>query len=256
MAGSVRGAGRSSTGRRPTAADRFAVRTRSVRSRRRRLVACALAAALLAGLAAWAVSWSTLLDVRTVEVVGTHRVTIEEVKAAAAVPLGRPLARLDTVAVGRRVEQISWVADVSVIRRWPHTVRIVVEERQPAVAVPAPGGGGFLLVDRTGFVVATLAEQPAGVPLIVGMDATTLGEAGVDAVVETLAAVPAKVRAKVTEVAAPSPNSVTLTLRDGVQIYWGSAQDGTHKAAVLTALMRRKARLYDVSSPVAPATRG
>jgi cell division protein FtsQ len=60
----------------------------------------------------------------------------------------------------------------------------------------------------------------------------------------------------VTEVAAPSAETVALTLRDGVHIVWGNAQDGARKAVVLIALMRTRARLYDVSVPEAPVTHG
>jgi cell division protein FtsQ len=206
----------------------------------------------LAALGWWAVWWSPLLDVRRVEVVGAHRVSATEIRATAAVPMGRPLARLDTAGIADRVESIARVADVAVDRRWPHTVRIVVEERAPAVAVA--GAGGFVLVDGTGFAFETVAARPAGVPLVVGTDAATLGADRVDAVVETLAAVPPAVRAKVSEVAAPSAETVGLTLRDGVHIMWGSEQDGARKAAVLTALMRTRARFYDVSVPDAPVT--
>jgi cell division protein FtsQ len=208
----------------------------------------------LAALGCWAVWWSPLLDVRRVEVVGAHHVPVTEIRATAAVQMGRPLARLDADGIADRVESIARVADVAIDRRWPHTIRIIVEERTPAVAVA--GTGGFLLVDGTGFAFETVATRPAGVPLVVGADAAALGADRVDAVVETLAAIPPVIRAKVTEVAAPSAETVALTLRDGVHIVWGSAQDGARKAIVLTALMRTRARLYDVSVPDAPVTDG
>jgi cell division protein FtsQ len=236
------------------AAARFTQGRRAGRARRVKLVGLALFMVALAALGWWGVWWSPLLDVRRVEVVGAHHVSAAEIRATAAVPMGRPLARLDAAGIADRVESIARVADVAVARRWPHTVRIIVEERTPAVAVATPGG--FVLVDGTGFAFETVGARPAGVPLVVGADAATLGADRVDAVVETLAAVPPAVRAKVTEVAAPSAETVALTLRDGVHIVWGSAQDGARKAVVLTALMRTRARLYDVSVPDAPVTHG
>ncbi len=236
------------------AAARFTQARQAGRARRLKLVGLALFAVALAALGCWAVWWSPLLDVRRVEVVGGHRVSVTEIRATAAVPMGKPLARLDTAGIADRVKSIARVADVAVDRRWPHTVRIIVEERTPAVAVA--GTRGFVLVDGTGFAFETVATRPAGVPLVVGGDAGTLGADRVDAVVETLAAVPPAIRGKVTEVAAPSAETVTLRLRDGVHIMWGSAQDGARKAVVLTALMRTRARLYDVSVPDAPVTDG
>jgi cell division protein FtsQ len=224
------------------------------RSRRLTLWALGLAVVATIGLGAWAVWWSALLEIRRVEVVGIHRLSADEVRAAAEVPMGRPLARLDAGGVSRRVQTISQVADVAVVRHWPHTVRIVVQERMPAVAVA--GDGGFVLLDGTGFAFDTTEQPPSGVPLVVGADATSLGQDRVNAVVETLAAVPPAVRAKVTEIAAPSAEAVTLTMKDGVHIIWGGARDGPRKAEVLTALMHTKAKLYDVSSPDAPVTSG
>ncbi|HEY3200566.1 MAG TPA: FtsQ-type POTRA domain-containing protein [Actinomycetes bacterium] len=236
------------------AAARFTQGRRAGRARRVKLVGLVLVVVALTALGWWAVWRSPLLDVRRVEVVGAYHVPAAEIRATAAVPMGQPLARLNAADIADRVESIARVADVAVARRWPHTVRIIVEERTPAVAVA--GTGGFVLVDGTGFAFETVGARPAGVPLVIGADAATLGADRVDAVVETLAAVPPAVRAKVTEVAAPSAETVTLKLRDGVHIVWGSAQDGARKAVVLTALMRTRATLYDVSVPEAPVTHG
>ena len=236
------------------AATKFTQRLRAGRARRLKLAGLALLLVAVAALGSWAVWWSSLLDIRRVEVVGAHHVSAAEIRGTAAVPIGRPLARLDTGGIADRVESIARIADVAVARRWPHTVRIIVEERTAAVAVA--GNGGFVLVDGGGFAFETVGTRPAGVPLVVGADATTLGADRVHAVVETLAAVPPAVRAKVTEVAAPSAEAVALTLRDRVHIVWGSAQDGARKANVLSALMHTRARLYDVSAPDAPVAEG
>lgn len=235
------------------ARDRFADRRRArVLTSLRPAIVLAVGAAVVAG-ATWAVGWSPLLDIRTVEIVGTHRVTEEDIRAVAAVPVGSPLARLDTEGVRQRVGAVRQVTDVSVVRRWPHTVRIVVAERQPAVAVP--DGVWFVLVDGEGVAFDTVSETPAGVPLVVGATAGSLGPARVTAVVEVLAALPAEIRRRATEVSVGTVDSVTVTLDEGVRVVWGSGEDGARKAAVLTALMRTQASVYDVTSPDAPTTR-
>jgi cell division protein FtsQ len=174
----------------------------------------------LAVLGWWAVWWSPLLDVRRVEVVGAHHVSVAEIRATAAVPMGRPLARLSAAGIADRVESIARVADVAVARRWPHTVRIIVEERTPAVAVA--GTDGFVLVDGTGFAFETVGARPAGVP-VVGADAANLGaEDWSSAVSRRLPPSHLPFGPKRTEVAAPSAETVALTLGDGVHIVWGS----------------------------------
>jgi cell division protein FtsQ len=39
-------------------------------------------------------------------------------------------------------------------------------------------------------------------------------------------------------------------------VVWGSADDSDRKAAVVVALMRRDAKVYDVSAPDSPVTQG
>ena len=69
-------------------------RDRRRRGRRRVLrgVLALLLAVLVAG-AAWVVYFSSVLDTRVVTVTGAQALTPEQVTTAAAVPLGRPLAR-------------------------------------------------------------------------------------------------------------------------------------------------------------------
>ena len=49
---------------------------------------------------------------------------------------------------------------------------------------------------------------------------------------------------------------VTLALTDGRLVTWGDASESALKAEVLAALLTQEARVYDVSSPRTPTTRG
>src|SRR5699024_3432867 len=91
------------------------------RARQRRLRAAlpwtvAAGALLLAALGAWAVYGTGLFGVRQVRVVGAALVTPEQVRTAAAVPDGVPLARVDLADVRRRVGLLPPVARVTVTR--------------------------------------------------------------------------------------------------------------------------------------------
>ena len=46
-----------------------------------------------------------------------------------------------------------------------------------------------------------------------------------------------------------------MTLRDGASVRWGADEGAVRKAEVLQALLRYKAKVYDVSSPDVPTTR-
>ncbi|HEX8005557.1 MAG TPA: FtsQ-type POTRA domain-containing protein, partial [Trebonia sp.] len=78
---------------------------------------------VIAGVA-WALLDSRLLVVRSVTVAGTRMVPATEVVAAADVPLGTPLIRVNTGQVARRVEGIRQVASATVTKNWPDGLTI------------------------------------------------------------------------------------------------------------------------------------
>lgn len=241
------------------AAARFTAQARA--RRRRHWIRAALgllaAAALLA--AAWAVLFSPLLAVREVEVAGTGRLDPAEVTRTAAVPTGGSLALLDTGAIAARVAELAPVDDVDVQRRLPHSVRIVVTEREPAVVLDSPDGRQ--LVDDEGVTFAPAGDDGRGLPVV-----TTPGESLPDdafvGVRDLLAALPAEIRELVRRVhveGLPGPVLLTAELRDGRVVVWGRPEQAAFKAQVLTLLFSdrptRKADAFDVSVPEAPAVR-
>ncbi len=200
---------------------------------------------LLAGVA-WAVWFSPLLAVRSVRVVGAGSVDPATVIAAAGVPVGTPLARVDVTGATARIEALPKVASVEVRRGWPHDLVLAVVERTPVAAVPAPGGG-VDLVDASG-VAFTHAASPGALPVVRAPDPTGL-RSGLD----VLAALPPALRATVTLVTASTRDDVTLQLTKGATVRWGDASRGAQKAAVLAALVKQPGRVYDVTAPDLPA---
>ena len=207
-----------------------------------------LGVAILAGMA-WALLGPRLLVVRSVKVIGAGRaVSAAQVLAAAHVPGGLPLIRVDTGAIARQVEQIRQVQYAEVSKDWPSTVVITVQPRTPVFAVAAPGG--YALVDRFGVSVSDVAGQP-GLPLLsVGFGVVTLrGNPAVQAAATVLTELPPQVARKVRGVTAISASDVSVKLANGAVVVWGSTGNARVKAKELTLLMRRNARTYDVSSP-------
>ena len=208
-----------------------------------------LGTAILAGMA-WALLGSRLLVVRSVRVIGSGRmVSAAQVLAAAHVPHGLPLIRVDTGAIAHRVEQLRQVQYATVSKDWPSTVVITVQPRTPVFAVRAPGG--YALVDRFGVSVSDVAGRPAGLPLLsVGYGAATLrGNPAVQAAAGVLAELPPQVARKVRGVSAISSADVSVTLANGAVVIWGDTGNASVKAKELTLLMHRHAHSYDVSSP-------
>ncbi|TNM63251.1 FtsQ-type POTRA domain-containing protein [Streptomyces sp. NP160] len=224
---------------------------------RRRLLWRALAVAalvvVLVGLVVWALLFSSLTALRTVVVTGAERTGAPAVQQAAADQLGRPLLRVDTGAVTERVEQLPWVASVQVHRDPAHRLRVVVVEKTPVAAVPAPGGAaGVVLIDGDGATITTADAAPEGVPLV-QVDPGR-GDA-VRAASAVALALPAALREQVSAVTATGPDDVRLALRSGQSVVWGAPGDDALKARVAEQLLPREGvGRVDVSAPLAPAT--
>jgi cell division septal protein FtsQ len=216
----------------------------------------ALAALATLAVAVWALLGSSLFVVRSVTVTGSGSVPAAEVIRAAAIAPGTPLSRVDTAAVGQRVERIAQIQSAQVSRHWPDSVVIAVTGRTPALAVAS--AGGYVLIDKFGVAFEHVAQLPPGMPLLepAPAPASLRGSPAVRAAVTVLGQLPPQVRRLVTSVTAPSPGSVTLHLDGGITVVWGSAAQPGAKAAELAILMRTKASFYNLSDPGTAVTGG
>ena len=252
-------AGRGGPGRRPGSGTR-------PRSRPRRPVGparVAVVAALLVVGIVWLVAFSSVFDVDEVDgvdVVGASPEALPLVADAARVDPGTSLLWLDTDDVAARVLALPRVATVDVRRSLPGTLVVAVTERTPVVGAPAPGGTA--LVDPSGLAYRTVADPPAGLPVLRlaappsapgtppgPVPVPSPGDPATVAAVHVVDALPPVLRARVAEVRAPSPYAVELGLADGPVVRWGADERNDTKVAVLSALLTRPGTTYDVSTP-------
>jgi cell division protein FtsQ len=237
----------------PASVRRFAERARQ---RRRHALApwlAALAGLAVLGLLAVLVYATPLLGVRAVLVRGNQAVGADQVRAAAAVPPGTPLAALDLAAVRDRVGRLPAVRQVRVSRAWPSTVVIAITERTP-VAVLAAGPGGYRLIDAGGVVFPDVPLRPAGLPLL-AVPAPGPADPSTRAALAVLAALTGQLRAGLVRLVAPAPTRISLELADGRTVVWGDATANDAKDRAATALLGQPGQpgqpgtVLDVSAP-------
>lgn len=221
--------------------------------------------AIIAGIA-WALLGDRVFVVRSITVTGAHLVSPAQVLAAADVPLGTPLMRVNPGAVTRRVEAIPQVASATVSEGWPDHLTIAVTERVPVLAVRM-AAGGYELVDPSGVIVRMAPTRPRGLPLFV----TTLpgsalsGDPGVAAAAAVLKELtPALARTVTTVSVAPVLNGagpaaageqVTLGMDGGKTVVWGDPGNGAAKDREIEILLRGAVSYLDVSAPGVAVTR-
>lgn len=215
------------------------------------VVAVLLLVALLVG-GVWLVFFSSYLAVQGVQVTGVGHLKAADVERAAAVPEGDPLARVDLDRIRTRVEALAAVKSADVTRQWPDKVRIAVVEREPVAVVEI--GGQLRGMDSDGVIFRSYAQAPAGLPRV-----QTSAGTGTEALREgalVVGSLPADLAAKVDHVDVQTVDAISLELRDGREVAWGSAEQSEQKAKVLADLLAAvDAQHYDVSVPGQPTTR-
>jgi cell division protein FtsQ len=119
----------------------------------------------------WVLGWSSILGVsdrsRSPERPGPRPTAVAEL---VDVPIGTPLARVDTEAVAARVRERITVAEVSVRRAWPSTLAVDIVLQTPAIVVKNPQGQ-LEVVDAEGVAFGVVKAAPEGGPVVTAVGA-------------------------------------------------------------------------------------
>jgi cell division protein FtsQ len=193
-------------------------------------------------------------------VLGLHQVSVtarsgelspavhDAVTAAVDVPIDTPLVSIDLEAVRKAALGVPEVATASVSRQWPHGLMIVVTQRTPAAVTSA--NGALWLLDATGsaYLRVDTGHVPAGL-LPVELATPGPGDRATMAALSVIGELPGGIRSMVVSVTARSPYAVTLALRDGRTVIWGSPDQGPQKAQILPAVLAQPGKTYNISDP-------
>lgn len=249
----------------PSSTARFAERARARRNLARRQLVIAVAVAVAVVGLGWLLFASPVLALDPVEVAvegaGTV-VAVDQVQAVVAAHAGTPLPRLDTVALRDDLLDVPGVREARVTRAWPTGLTVTLVAREPVAAVPDDADSssattpGFALLDQDGVQVGRVDAAPAGLPVV---DVPVGDKRTLAAVLGVLEQLPPDLLAQVQGVSARTQDTVTMQLRDGVRVDWGSAHETPLKIAVLGALRASPAAagstVIDVSAPRLPITK-
>jgi cell division protein FtsQ len=230
----------------PASVRRFNQRAQERRMRAARPWLVAAAGLGIAGLLGWLVYGTPALGVRHVQVYGNTLVSADEVRAAAAIPDGTPLASLDLGAVRQRVAALTPVRHAEVTRDWPFTVRIDVTERVGVAALPQPDKT-FKVIDASGVVFRTVQANP-GLPTL-KLAAPGPDDPTTQAALTVLAALRPPLRDDLATLVADSPAGIRLRLIGGREIIWGDATENDAKSVAATELLGQPGAVIDVSAP-------
>jgi cell division protein FtsQ len=203
----------------------------------------ALATAIIVGLASYALGWSTLFTVSSVEIKGTDQFLPQNVK------VGEKLARVEPRAVASTYENFAFVQDAQVSRNWiSGKVTISITTRTPVAIFNNQA------IDASGKAFMVKGDLPAALPQIQAGNI----EIAVMAV-EFMTSLPDEIRSDLKILKVRSTGAYVLEVDvEGrkVEVRWGLATDNELKAKVYKALLAQpenaKLKRMDLSAPHAP----
>jgi cell division protein FtsQ len=203
-----------------------------------------------------ALSYTSILGARTVEVEGEDHLATRRVLRLAGIEEGTNVFHLDTVAAERRLEADRWILDATVDTELPGTITITIRERRPVLVLLMGDDRRLVAADGT---VLGRAGATVALPEIVAVGAAPeTGEiAGAGEVVQAMAP---SLRARVRSISVTG-DEVSLVVDRGVQVRYGHVVDVAAKAQALRAILEhaeeqdRGLLSVDLSSPSAPTAR-
>lgn len=222
--------------------------------------AVALSIAVLLGMGAVAVN-SPIFHARTIEVSGISRpseLSRRAVVEVAGVSRETNVLWLDTGVAERRLQANPWIAEATVSRELPATVRIDIRERMPVATVR--GTGEFVVVAGDGRILERVEQDPR-LPLVWGASVDGGEWLAPRGAARALDAMLESVRSNVRRVVVGEDGSLTLRLRSGAQVLYGDERLPAEKASALQGVLEWAARegrrlaTVDVRAPSSPAVR-
>jgi cell division protein FtsQ len=231
----------------PSSVRRFMARARKRRLRAALPWAVCAGVVVVLGVSLWIVYGTAVFGVRRVQVVGVEVLTPLQVEQAAAVPMRKPLARVDLDRVRARVQGLAPVSKAIVSRGWPGTIKVEVVERTPVAAVPS-GPDQWTLIDREGMAYRAVSLLPDGLPLA-QLAAPGPGDVNTRSALTVLSALTDELREQLVTISVKAPAQIKLMLRGDRTVVWGDDTQSATKAKVATALLKREGDTIDVSAP-------
>ena len=203
----------------------------------------ALATAIIVGLASYALGWSTLFTVSSVEIKGTDQFLPQNVK------VGEKLARVEPRAVASTYENFAFVQDAQVSRNWiSGKVTISITTRTPVAIFNNQA------IDASGKAFMVKGDLPAALPQIQAGNIEIAVRA-----VAFMTSLPDEIRSNLKILKVRSTGAYVLEVDvEGrkVEVRWGLATDNELKAKVYKALLAQpenaKLKRMDLSAPHAP----
>lgn len=209
------------------------------------------------------ISKTNVFEIEEINISGTEHLTAQEVRALISIPQGTTLLNVDTAQIAASMERDAWVKTVDVNRVFPNKIEIVVHEREIGAIVEVPTGvaqtiqnwaiaddGMWLMAvpSRDSEVGKQLSQQiyddadkalhiidvPYGVQPQIGAYCT---DENVENALKIITGLTTDLANQIKVVSAKDVESTMLTLKNNVEIAFGSADNIREKERICLKIM-------------------
>ena len=219
------------------------------RKRRSNLMTyCALAVAVCTAIGL-VVSLCFLFDLEQVEVSGLTLYSNDQVLAVGGVESGANLIRTDTKVIEKRLtDTLPYLKSVSVVKDYPHTIKISVVEETKCADVELYGK--YYVIARSGKIVETEnTVHDVSVPLVTGFELkepelsgelTSEDELKAKVLMQLLDAVESSGIKKITNIDITERTDIVVTYDDRIKLRLGSSMDLEYKLSCMKSVIEQK----------------
>ena len=233
--------------------------SRMISARRAKRIAASITVGsiFILGILTAVATFSPLLAIQQISVVGTQRLNPDEISKALSSQIGKPLPLLNHDEIAKSLAGFTLIESFAATAVPPNGLQVSVSERQALCVVEYQGA--LWLHDPAGVRIA-VAEPTDLLPRILIAGEPSSSQPFKDSV-DVLLALPVELLAEVEIIQANTRDDVQMRLRGslGQRISWGDSSDAVLKSRVLQALMANNQGVtgvtFDVSSPNAPVVR-
>ena len=196
---------------------------------------------LLISLAAYVFLQSPLFDVQKIEISGRNRISKEQLIKLSGVVSGSNIFKLDLRTGEDKIKLLPTVKTVKIVRKFPSTVVINIQEREPIALLPL--GKDFIEIDVDGVYLREGSVYEASLPIITGCEVNEpklgykISGEGVDTVLKTLSALPNELVHQLSEIHLENYNKIFIYTLNGVQGRLGSSEEIEQKGKVFLQVL-------------------
>ncbi|MBI4733755.1 MAG: FtsQ-type POTRA domain-containing protein [Rubrobacteridae bacterium] len=186
---------------------------------------------------------SSYLDIKSIEISGNNYVKAETIKSKCDLSKPTNILRVPVNDIRQKLANDPWIKSVDVVKIYPSTLRIEIEERRPVALISL--ANSFYFVDKEYFIIASREfSEGLNLPVITDLPVSKIktGDRLINPslknAIDCLAAMEPTLGKSINLMSALSVNKLSLYNKDDIEILYGDARFAGEKNKVISGILK------------------